>query len=273
MAKPINLGTAGRFAVLAGTVTTDFAGNIVGPKQPVTNNGFTTLSGDLGVSPGLGQGPNIDIVGFPPGIILGTIHDNDSVATTAHDDLVTAYDQAITAKPTQNLSGNPANIANDEGGSTGLNLGGMILPPGVYKYNHSALLSGTLTLDGQNNPNAVWIFQIGTPAFSQISADGTFTTKSRTPVSISTVQLINGAVGKNVFWAVGNIANIGPNSHLVGTVMAVNSIFASTLAEVQGGLLSISGTVSLDNNIVQSHLNNNAKSSAPSMLQGKSMSK
>src|ERR1700720_4539693 len=58
---PVGLGTAGSFAVLAGTT--------------VTNTGPSTISGDLGVSPGTA------VTGFPPGTVTGgAIHAGDAVA-------------------------------------------------------------------------------------------------------------------------------------------------------------------------------------------------
>src|SRR6185312_14019528 len=57
---PVGLGTAGSYSVLGG--------------QTVTNTGPTTLSGDLGVSPGTA------ITGFPPGTAAGATHAADAPA-------------------------------------------------------------------------------------------------------------------------------------------------------------------------------------------------
>ena len=81
---PVGLGTAGSFAVLAGTT--------------VTNTGPSTISGDLGVSPGTA------VTGFPPGIVTnGTIHSADGVAAGAQSDLTTAYNDAAGRSPTANV--------------------------------------------------------------------------------------------------------------------------------------------------------------------------
>jgi Ice-binding-like len=107
----VGLGTAKKFAVLAG--------------QGVTNTGPSVVNGWLGTS------PNPSVTGFPPGIVHGQIHKADAVALQAQSDLTTAY--------------------NDAAGRSGLSvipqLGGQTLTPGVY--TGGALdITGTLTLDG-----------------------------------------------------------------------------------------------------------------------------
>jgi hypothetical protein len=123
---PVGLGTAGSFAVLAGTT--------------VTNTGPSVISGDLGVSPGTA------VTGFPPGIVTsGTIHSADGVANGAQSDLTTAYNDAAGRSPTANV---PAFIG-----------AGQTLAPGVYKASSSLDVGGSLTLDAGGDPNAVFIFQ------------------------------------------------------------------------------------------------------------------
>jgi hypothetical protein len=122
---PVGLGTAGSFAVLAGTT--------------VTNTGPSVISGDLGVSPGTA------VTGFPPGIVNGTIHNADGVADGAQSDLTTAYNDAAGRSPTANV---PAFIG-----------AGQTLAPGVYKASSSLDVGGSLTLDAGGDPNAVFIFQ------------------------------------------------------------------------------------------------------------------
>ena len=168
MATAPSLGTAANFAVLAGST--------------VTNTGPTALIGDLGVSPGTA------ITGFPPGSRdRGTIHAGDAVAAQAEVDLTTAYNVLAGEAVDQDL--------------TGQDLGGHTLTPGVYHFSSSAQLTGTLTLDAQGDPNAVFVFQIGS----------TLTTASN-----SSVVLINGADACNVFWQVGSSATLGTSTHVRG---------------------------------------------------------
>jgi hypothetical protein len=126
----VDLGTAGSFAVLAGS--------------DVTNTGSTLIDGNLGVWPGT------SISGFPPGVVnpLYTTDDDNAAAMQAQSDLTTAYNFAAGEACGTTLSGD---------------LGGMTLTPGVYCYRSgepSAGLTGTLTLNTLGNPDAVFIFQI-----------------------------------------------------------------------------------------------------------------
>src|SRR5579871_4482476 len=105
------LGTADTYAVLGGST--------------VTNTGDTVLTGDLGVWPGTA------ITGFPPGVVVdGTIHAGDDAAKQAQADVLTAYNSLAGESFTTNL--------------TGQDLGGMTLGPGVYHFDSSAALTGTL---------------------------------------------------------------------------------------------------------------------------------
>ncbi len=197
-----SLGTAQSFAVLGGSA--------------VTNTGSSTITGDLGVSPGSA------VTGFPPGIVVsGTIHAADAVALAAQNDVTIAYNALASQACTQNL--------------TGQDLGGMTLTPGVYCFNASAQLTGTLTLNGQGNINAVFIFRTGS---------------TLTSASGASVALINSASSCNVFWQVGSSATLGTSSSLSGNILALTSITVTTGASVTGRTLARNGAVTLDGNAV-----------------------
>jgi hypothetical protein len=115
------------------------------------------------------------------------------------------------------------------------NLGGMTLVDGVYKASSSINLTGTLTLDGQGDPNSVFIFQIGT---TLITAPG------------DSVNLINGAQGCNVFWQVGTSATLDTNTTFKGTIMALASISALTGTNIEGRALARNDAVTLDTNVI-----------------------
>ncbi len=195
----VGLGTAQSFSVLAGST--------------VTNTGPTTMFGDLGLSPGS------SVTGAPH--VLGATHVDDAVAIAAKNSLTTAYNEAA-SRPTN--------------GSAGTDLAGQTFTPGVRTASSSLLLSsGSVTLDAQGDPNAVFIFQIGT----------TLITGSNTSVS-----LVNGAQACNVFWQVGSSATLGTGTRFVGTVMASATITANTAATIHGRLLAQTGAVNLDTNTI-----------------------
>jgi hypothetical protein len=201
------LGAACSFGILAGSTVTNVAGTA------------TSVSGDVGVWPGTA------ITGFgPPATLTGALHAGDSVAMTAQGDLTTAYN----------------NAAGAAGGAVlAADIGGLTLPPGVYKTTSaqpSLGITGNLTLDGKGDPNAVWIFQI-------VSTLTTAATNSQ-------VILINGATSRNVFWQVGSSATLGTTTTFSGTIMAQASITLTTGATLNGRALARTAAVTLDTNTV-----------------------
>ncbi|HEX6141064.1 MAG TPA: ice-binding family protein, partial [Candidatus Limnocylindria bacterium] len=177
----------------------------------VTNTGPSTIVGDLGISPAA------SVTGFPPGTVTGTIHAADAVALQAKIDLGTAYDQAASLAVTANHG----------------TLGGLTLVGGVYNAGGVTLdLTGTLTLDGENDPSSVWVFQA---------------TSDLVTASSSTVALINGASACNVFWQVTSSATLGSGSTFVGTIMALTSITMDDGVTMTGRALARNGAVTLIN--------------------------
>jgi hypothetical protein len=201
-AAPVDLGTAAPFVVIGG--------------QAVTNTGPSVLNGDLGVSPGTA------LSGFGlPAVVNGATHNNDGVAGQAQLDLTTAYDVAAAQAVTADL--------------TGTNLGNRTLTAGAYRYSTSAQLTGPLTLDAQGDPNAQFVFMIGS---------------TLTTASASSVLMVNGANPCNVYWQVGSSATLGSTTAFKGTVMALSSISLNNAVTVTGRMLARNGQVSLINDVL-----------------------
>jgi hypothetical protein len=154
---------------------------------------------------------------MPPGQVDGTQHVADSSALTAKNDLVTAYDDA---------AGRPDTAV------VPVELGGTTVTSGVYSSPAGTFgITGTVTLDGEGDPNAVFVFKA---ASTLITA------------SSSSVELINGARSCNVFWQVGSSATLGTYSIIRGNVMALASITSTTGVTVDGRLLAREAAVTLD---------------------------
>ena len=199
----VPLAGASSFAVLAGS--------------SVTSTNATTITGDLGLSPGTSVG------GFPPGILTGTQHVNDNTAIQAKLDLTAAYNDAKGRSSTDivTLSGN---------------IGGLTLTPGLYKSTSSlAISSGDLTFDAKGTASSVFIIQI---------ASALTTTSGRK------VILSGGALASNIFWQVGSSATFGTTTVFKGTVMALESITFNTGATLDGRALARNAGVTLAGNTI-----------------------
>lgn len=146
---------------------------------------------------------------------------NPGLLTIAKTDLTTAYLDA---------AGRPTTVR------IPTELGGTTLTPGVYDSASGTFeITGTLTLNGKGDPNAVFIFK----------AASTLVT-----ASYSVVSLTNGAHVCNVFWQVGSSATIGTYSAFVGNILALASITVTTGATVDGRVLARNGAVTLDSNTI-----------------------
>ena len=193
----VPLGTSANFAILAGSA--------------VTNTGSSVITGSVGVS------PSTAITGFPPGTVLGgTIYSAGAIAAAAENDATTAYNNAAGQAATTVL--------------TGQNLGGLVLGPGVYFFASAAQLTGTLTLNAGGNPNAIFIFQIGTTLTTATSA---------------AVVAVNGTEAANIFWQVGTSATLGSGTSFLGNILALTSITANSGVTMLGRLLAINGAVTM----------------------------
>lgn len=189
------------FAVLAGTT--------------VTCAGASTITGDVGVSPGSA------IVGFPaPCTNVGVLR-IPPASDPAQLDLTAAY---------TTLTGLPC------AATVGPNLAGLTLTQGVYCVGAAVSnLTGTLTLDAQGNANAVFVFRMSSTLITSPS---------------STVSLTNSANACGVEWQVSSSATIDTGTTFVGNILALTSITMNSGANLTGRALARNGAVTLNNNTV-----------------------
>jgi hypothetical protein len=192
------------FAILAGST--------------ITNTGPTTITGNIGLSPGLAF-PGQNSVTQTGQTFLG-----DAVAVRVKDDLVTLYN-VLASRPTSPF-----------GTMTDPELGGLTLTSGVYSFNDNATLTGTLTLDGGNDPNAVFIFNIESTLVTAVNSE---------------IVLVNGAQGGNVFFRVGSSATLFTSTDFQGQIVALASITLQTTATIDcGAAFARNGAVTLDTNTI-----------------------
>ncbi|HET8865681.1 MAG TPA: ice-binding family protein [Gracilimonas sp.] len=201
-----NLGTAETYGLMA--------------TSAITNIGNTIINGDVSLDPGT------SMTGFPPGIVNGTININNAESAQARADLLDAYNYYKNLPPGTNV---PA----------GADLGALYpsgIAPGTYTSGSTMLVSTTLVLDAGGDPNAVWVFQIGSSLTT--GAD---------------ITLANGANENNVFWVPTEDATIGVGTIFHGTIISGRDVTANTGAIINGRILAgaiTAGTIALDGNTV-----------------------
>lgn len=215
-ATTVDLGAADDFVVLAGTA--------------VTNVPTSAITGDVGLSPDSGS----NYVGVTAAQVNGTIYavdsagpagsvNNPTLLTQAKNDLTTAYNDAAGRTTTSTI---------------GTALGGTTLPEGTYDSSAGTFeiaAGATLTLNGQGNADAIFIFKMASTLVTGAS---------------SQVALINSAQACNVFWQVGSSPNLGTNSVFKGNILTLTSATLTTGANVEGRVLARNAAVTLNSNTI-----------------------
>ncbi len=194
-AQAPNLGTAADFVLFSS-------------DGAVSNTGLSQITGNVGTNNG-------SSTGF--GNVNGVMHDADGASAQCATDLLTAYGQLFAAIP----AFFPAPLLGN----------GQTLNAGVYSIFGGATLNGNLILDAQNDPSAVFIFQL----------EGAFSTAAQ-----SSVQLVNGAQACNVFWKVEGLVDMATGTYMVGNIVANNAaIILNSGTTLEGRALSTTGAVTV----------------------------
>ena len=211
----IDLGSAATFGIAAG------AG--------MTSTGITVVNGDVALSPTgtcTDAANNCAIATYANAAGLtvnGTIFfagDTDPAgsgvtANAVKADLNTAWLEGMAMVPTMTVTGSQLSSVNH-------------YVPGVYyNANLNMAVGGLAILDAGGDPNAVFVFQVGT----DFSDSGII-------ANPSVITLTGGAQARNVWFIVGNDATIGNGSVWNGNVLAGNDLTINTGATMTGRALS-----------------------------------
>jgi len=233
----------------------------IGGGAGITNQGTSTvINGDIGstgVSTGVtgfhdaGPGCIYTETGSNIGLVNGNIYTAPPPPTIVCPSEGTASTFAIATQALADANAAFINLspASRPGGAdpNAGQLGGLTLPPGTYKAAAGAfLLTGSdLTLDGQGDSNAVWVFQAASTLI--VGAAG----------APRSVILINGAQAKNVFWQVGAQATINGagGGTMVGTIIASAGVTFSTagnaaITTLNGRALGLNASVTMVNTVI-----------------------
>ena len=87
----------------------------------------------------------------------------------------------------------------------------------AYFFVSIAQRSGTLMLDAQSNPAALFVFQIGS---------------ALTTASHSAVQVLNGGTNTGVYWQVGASATLGTDADFLGNLIAEQAVTLNSRARI-----------------------------------------
>lgn len=200
-AQAPNLGTASTFALFTAV-------------GAFNNTGATIVTGDVGTHVGLFNA-------FPEGTLIGQIHVADPVSAQAAIDVNSAYAYLI-GLTCDSVIG--TTLGNNQ-----------VLCAKVYCLGAASVLNGDLILDGQGNPNSVFIFKINGAFSSGVSAR---------------VVLINGASMENVYWQINGAVDLGDSTVFRGTIIANGAISLLESTSLFGKALSIAGAINLHHNTV-----------------------
>ena len=213
-------------ALAAPILGSDLASFAVLGASTVTNIPTSTIVGNVGVYAGtsitgFSSSPNSAVADTQ--VTTGMVHTTTALAQSAQGQLTTAI----------------GNLGSLGAGNTLINpdLAGLVLSPGIYTVPAGTTnLSGAVTLDGQGNADAFWLFQMPSTLITSSGSD---------------VKLINTGAGAGVFWNVGSSATLGSTTSFEGNILASASITLDTGATIGcGRALASTGAVTMDTNTI-----------------------
>lgn len=241
---PPPLGVASIFGVFGGS-----AGITNQGINTVINNGSIGTTGASTLITGFHDGTTGDIYTETPlnkGLVTGRIYTAPPPPGSAASFAI-ATQGLLDANAAYNNT-SPAAMPGGTDPGAG-ELGNLVLPPGVYKSASGTfnISTGNLTLDGQGDPNARWVFQ--TAAGLTVGVAG--------PNGAKSVLLINGASASNVFWHVGSAAviNGAGGGVMSGTIISSAGATFSTAGNatqtvLNGRVISLNASVTLVNTTI-----------------------
>ena len=199
---PVDLGSAGTFAILS--------------KSGVTDVYASAVTGNVGSSPITGAA-----ILLKCDEVSGTVFSVDSAGPLPCTVTAAPFlTQAVLDMEIAYLDAKGRSLPNFIELGAG-EIGGKTLSPGLYKWSKGVRISNDVTLKG--GLNDVFIFQIA-GTLSQASA--------------TRVHLVGGAQAKNIFWQVAGGVTIGTTAHFEGILLAKTNVAVKTGASVQGRLLA-----------------------------------
>jgi hypothetical protein len=252
--------------VVLGPTVSLFGG--FGGGAGMTNQGIhTVINGDIGTTGASStmtgfHDDTIMVAGVPQcvytetgsniGFVNGTIDTaaGSTVPTVACPSEGTAVTFAIATQAALEAQTAYTTLQNIPPGITlaSTELGNRVLAPGVYTSStFYDITAGPLTLDAKGDPNATWVFQMG--SYLQVG----------TPTSPESVLLVNGAKASNVFWQVGGlpgaVINYGGGGTMVGTIISspgitVSSPGVAAVTTIDGRVLALNASVTLVNTVI-----------------------
>ena len=227
LGKPVNLGTAGSYAILSQAgISTVPPSAITGDMgvSPISATGITGFSLTLDASNVFSTSPQVT------GKVYAADYASPTPAklTTAIGDMQHAFTEA---------AGRNANVTELGGG----NLGGLTLFPGVYKWGTGVLIPTSVTLQGLATD--VWIFEIAQDL--TMSNSVSVILRSALPLGLLPPQ------AENVFWQVSGGVTLGSSAHLEGVVLAKTAVALGSTASVKGRLLSQTAVTLINNTVVR----------------------